>query len=190
MRESELLEDAGAAIHEEHPFLPPAGERNPVRRLRGRLAGPVSVLTAEHAGQRAGLTVSSVLVVDGEPGQLLVIVDPLSDLYDAVQGSGAAVLNLLSWSDRQLAEAFGYQVPAPGGPFRLAEWAASEWGPVLVGASAWAGCRATGQPWRTVGWGVELQLTIQSVTVGRDAAPLVHHRGRYTTLHEPGPSRD
>ena len=169
-------------IHHQHPFLPPEPERNPLRRLRGRLASPVTVLTAEHAGQRAGLTVSAVLVVDGDPGQLLAIVDPVSDLHDAVRESGAAVLNVLGWPDRQLAEAFGYQAPAPGGPFRLAEWTASDWGPVLTSATAWAGCRVTGEPWRPVGWGVQLQLAIESVTVGRDGAPLVHHRGRYVTL--------
>jgi len=173
---------ASVTIHSEHPFVPPESERNPIRRLRGRLASPVSLLTAEHAGERAGLTVSSVLVVDGDPGQLLAVVDPASDLYDAVRGSGAAVLNLLGWPDRQLAEAFGYLAPAPGGPFRLAEWTVSEWGPVLSGATAWAGCRLAGEPERAVGWGVLLQLAIQSVTLGRDAAPLVHHRGRYVNL--------
>jgi len=35
---------------------------------------------------------------------------------------------------------------------------------------------------RAVGWGVELRLTIEAVTVGRDEAPLVHHRGRYRTI--------
>lgn len=169
-------------IHDEHPFLPPEPDRNPVRRLRGRLASPVTVLTAEHAGERAGLTVSSVLVVDGDPGEVLAVVDPLSDLHDAVRDSGTAVLNLLSWPDRQLAEAFGYQAPAPGGPFRLAEWVASEWGPVLADSTAWAGCRATGQPWQPVGWGLAIRLDIESVTIGRDAAPLVHHRGRYATF--------
>lgn len=177
------LSDNGAmTVHPEHPFLPPESERYPIRRLRGRLASPVALLTAEHAGQRAGLTVSSVLVVDGDPGELLAIVDPLSDLHDAVRDSRAAVLNLLSWPDRQLAEAFGYQAPAPGGPFRLAEWTDSAWGPVLAGATGWAGCRVTGLPWSAAGWGVAMRLVIESVTVGRDAAPLVHHRGRYATL--------
>lgn len=171
-------------VHREHPFQPPEPDRNPIRRLRGRLASPVSLLTAEHAGQRAGLTVSSVLVIDGQPGEVLAIVDPLSDLHDAVRDSGAGVLNLLGWSDRQLAEAFGYQAPAPGGPFRLAEWTDSEWGPVLASATAWAGCRATGQPWSPAGWGVAMRLAIESVTVGRDAAPLVHHRGRYATISD------
>ena len=170
-------------IHSEHPFLPPEPDRNPVRRLRGMLASPVTVLTAEQDGQRAGLTVSSVLVVDGEPGEVLAIVDPSSDLHDAVLASNRAVLNLLGRDDWQLADAFGYVAPAPGGPFRLAQWQPSEWGPVLAGATAWAGCRLTAPgASRTVGWGVELRLTIEAVTVGRDEAPLVHHRGRYRTI--------
>jgi flavin reductase (DIM6/NTAB) family NADH-FMN oxidoreductase RutF len=170
----------GAKIHTEHPFLPPESERNPVRRLRGRLASPVAILTAEHAGQRAGLTVSSMLVVDGDPGQLLAMVDPLSDLHDSVLGSGAAVLNLLGVADHQLAEAFGFQAPAPGGPFGLADWTNSEWGPVLAGALGWAGCRLLDQ--RPGGWAVELRLSIESVTIGRDNSPLLHHRGRYGTF--------
>lgn len=181
MRQDQPDPDGGGQIHAEHPFLPPESERNPVRRLRGRLTSPVTLLTAEHAGRPAGLTVSSVLVADGDPGQLLVILDPLSDLHDAVLGSGAAVLNLLGTTDRRLAEAFGFQSPAPGGPFRLAEWAASEWGPVLVGATGWAGCRLLADQ-RPVGWGVELQFTIEHVTIGRDDPPLLHHRGRYGTF--------
>ena len=148
------MRPAAVTIHHEHPFLPPEPERNPLRRLRGRLASPVTVLTAEHAGRAS--RPDGVLRPGGgrRPGQLLAIVDPLSDLHDAVAGRGTAVLNLLGWPDRQLAEAFGYQAPAPGGPFRLAEWTASEWGPVLAGATAWAGCRVTGEPWPPVGWGV------------------------------------
>jgi flavin reductase (DIM6/NTAB) family NADH-FMN oxidoreductase RutF len=174
-------ESSGGRIHDEHPFLPPESDRNPVRRLRGRLASPVVVLTAQHAGRRAGLTVSSVLVVDGDPGQLLAIVDPLSDLHDAVVGSGVAVVNLLGSADGPLAEAFGYQAPAPGGPFRLAEWVDSEWGPVLVGGIGWAGCRLLTDR-RPMGWGVELHFAMENVTIGRDDAPLLRHRGRYGTF--------
>ena len=33
-------------IHSEHPFLEPEAERDPVRRLRGRLGGAVTLWTA------------------------------------------------------------------------------------------------------------------------------------------------
>ncbi|MGI8667319.1 MAG: flavin reductase family protein [Jatrophihabitans sp.] len=170
------------SIHDEHPFLPPEGERSPVRRLRGRLASPVTVFTAEHAGRQAGLTVSSVLVVDGEPGAIIAVLDPLADLRDVLQAAGTAVLNVLSWPDRQLAEAFGYQAPAPGGPFRLAEWTPTRWGPALTGATAWAGCRLSERPFVEVGWGLQVQLDIEQVTIGDDGEAMVHHRGRYLRL--------
>jgi flavin reductase (DIM6/NTAB) family NADH-FMN oxidoreductase RutF len=172
------------SIHNEHPFLPAEQDRNPVRRLRGRLASPVAVLTTEHNGVRAGLTVSSVLVVDGDPGAVLAVIDPLSELHDVLADSGTAVLNLLSWSHRQLADAFGYIAPAPGGPFRLADWQPSEWGPVLTGAPAWAGCRVSSQDWRSVGWGQLVEFSIDQVVLGADEEPLVHQRGRYRRLSE------
>jgi flavin reductase (DIM6/NTAB) family NADH-FMN oxidoreductase RutF len=137
------------------------------------------VLTAGTEPDRAGLTVSSVLVLDGEPGIVLAVVDPLSELHDAVLAGGTAVLNLLGWQHHALAEAFGFQAPAPGGPFRLAEWTASRWGPTLTDAPAWAGCRLISRPPEPLGWGVQLLLAIEQVQIGPDGQPLVHHRGRY-----------
>ncbi len=175
------------SIHHEHPFLPAEGDRSPVRRLRGRLPSPVTVFTANQAGRRAGLTVSSMLVVDGDPGQIIAVIDPLSDLLDAVQASGAAVVNVLGWRHRQLADAFGYVAPAPGGPFQQAEWTESEWGPVLVDALGWAGCRLSDRPPVEVGWGLQLQLEIAQISFAGSldepgSEPLVHHRGRYQRL--------
>jgi flavin reductase (DIM6/NTAB) family NADH-FMN oxidoreductase RutF len=178
------MQNGPVTIHNEHPFLPAEGDRNPVRRLRGRLASPVTVLTAGQDGDRAGLTVSSVLVADGEPGIVVAVVDPLSDLYDRVLAGRTAVLNLLGWQHHRLAEAFGYQAPAPGGPFRLADWTISQWGPVLTDALGWAGCRLTGQPPEPVGWGVQLRLEIEEVRIGPDGEPLLHHRGRYHRLQQ------
>lgn len=169
-------------IHDEHPFTPAEGDRNPVRRLRGRLGSPVTVITSEHEGNRAGLTVSSMLVVDGEPGAIIAVLDPLADLWDVLALSQKAVCNVLSWDQRPLADAFGYVAPAPGGPFRQAEWTGTEWGPALVGAPAWAGCRLSGRPVLEVGWGIQLQLSIEHVEIGPDGDGLSHHRGRYLKL--------
>ncbi len=173
-----MADNGRVSIHREHPFLPSEDDRNPVRRLRGRLAAPVTVLTAGAEPDRAGLTVSSVLVLDGDPGVVLAVLDPLSELHDAVLATGQAVLNLLGWQHHSLAEAFGFQAPAPGGPFRLAEWTSSQWGPVLNDALAWAGCRLISQP-EPLGWGVRLQLAIEQMQLGPDGAPLLHYRGRY-----------
>src|SRR6478609_3176433 len=50
------------SIHSEHPFLPPEGERDPLRRFRGRMPQPVTLWCAGDEARRAGWTVSSLLV--------------------------------------------------------------------------------------------------------------------------------
>jgi flavin reductase (DIM6/NTAB) family NADH-FMN oxidoreductase RutF len=165
-------------IHTEHPFLDPEPQRDPLRRLRGRLGGTVTLWTAEADGDRAGLTVSSVMVAAGEPGHVLALVDPDSDLAEAIAGSGTAVVQLLEWEHRDLADAFAGVAPAPGGPFTLASWVDTDWGPVLQGASAWAGLRFV-EPSREVGWSLLVDGVVEHVRLGESSRPLVHRRGRY-----------
>lgn len=165
------------SIHSEHPFTEPEHERDPVRRLRGRLGSAVSLWTTGGAS-RTGLTVSSLMVAPGDPARLLGLVDPDSDLFDAVQVTGTVVVALLVWEQRDLADAFAGVAPAPGGPFRAGRWHDSEWGPVLDGVSAWAGVRVDRSD-REVGWSVLVEGVVEHVEIGLETAPLVHRRGRY-----------
>ena len=158
-------------IHSSHPFADP--EPDPVRRLRGRLTGTVALVTSGESG----LTVSSLMVANGEPARVLALVDPDSDLVEEVARTGRAVVQLLSWSHRDLADAFAGTAPAPGGPFRTGTFEDTEWGPRLVDATTWAG--TTLEEAAAVGWSTLLTLTVDAVTVGEDEAPLVHRRGRY-----------
>ena len=61
---------------------------------------------------------------------LLALVDPDSDLADRVRETGTAVVQLLEWPHRDLAEAFAGLAPAPGGMFTLGSWDDTEWGPL------------------------------------------------------------
>lgn len=161
-------------IHSSHPFADP--EPDPVRRFRGRLTGTVALITAG-AANRAGLTVSSLMVANGEPARVLALVDPDSDLAAAVEETGRAIVQLLSWSHRDLAEAFAGTAPAPGGPFRTGEFTDTSWGPRLVDATSWAGVSLESAA--SVGWSNLLTLAVDDLTVGEDDEPLVHRRGRY-----------
>lgn len=168
-------------IHDTHPFADP--EPDPVRRLRGRVGGVVSLWTAGQGRSRAGLTVASFLVVAGEPARMVGLVDPDSDLRDEVERSGRAVVSLLQWPDRDLAEMFAGLTPAPGGVFAQAAFAPTPWGPRLQRADTWAGLVLESVV--EVGWSAQVTGTIQHVEVGEDAAPLVHRRGRYL-IDDPG----
>lgn len=172
-------------IHSEHPFASPEGERDPVRRFRGRLGAAVVLWTAgaeARPDERAGLPVSSTMVVAGDPPHVLGLLDPDSDLAELVQRSGAAVVQVLQWQHRHLADAFAGLAPAPGGVFRMAQWTQSPWGPVLDDASAWAGVRLAAGDLTPVGWSLLVDTVIEQVELREETGPVIHRRGRYQRL--------
>ena len=161
-------------IHSEHPFLDP--DADPVRRLRGRLGGTVTLWTSGDE-PRAGLTVSSVMVAGGEPGRLVGLLDPDSDLRDVLGETGRGVVHLLEWEHRDLAEAFAGQFPSPGGPFRMGEWEQTDFGPRLVSTGSWATVELESA--ETLGWSDLVVTRIVEVVLAEDGEPLEHRRGRY-----------
>jgi flavin reductase (DIM6/NTAB) family NADH-FMN oxidoreductase RutF len=170
-------------IHSTHPFADP--EPDPVRRFRGRLGGSVSLWTAGDGEGRAGLTVTSLMVAGGEPARVLALVDPDSDLADVVARTGRAVVQLLTWEQRDLAEAFAGTAPAPGGPFRQAAFEATDWGPRLAEATTYAAVSL--ESTAEVGWSRLLTCTVDEIVIGADSKPLQHRRGRYLS---PEPDHD
>ncbi len=162
-------------IHADHPFRDQTPD--PARQLRARLGGAVSLWTAGVDASRAGLTVSSLMVAGGDPGRLLALLDPDSDLRAELGSTGRGVVHLLGWEHRQLAEAFAGQLPAPGGPFTLGEWEQTSHGPRLVSATSWAQVEV--ESFESVGWSDLVVARIGSVSLGDDDQPLVHRRGRY-----------
>ncbi|WIM96480.1 flavin reductase family protein [Actinoplanes oblitus] len=164
-------------IHSTDPFAVPDGDKSPVRRLRGRLAAPVTLWTAPGP---AGLTVSSTLVADGDPGRVLGLIDEESDFWAAVTRAGRFAVTPLTPADRQLADRFAGLMPAPGGLFATGEWQQTGYGPVPAHAGVWAGCRLTDE--RPCGWALLVEATIEEAFFPVATAPLVHFRGRYAEL--------
>jgi flavin reductase (DIM6/NTAB) family NADH-FMN oxidoreductase RutF len=159
------------------PFATPDHLRSPVRRLRGRLPSAVTLWTAPGP---AGLTVSSTMVVDGDPGRLLGVLDEESELWEAIEHAGRFAVTVLTSEDRQLADRFAGLMPAPGGLFAGGDWLESGYGPVPADRTGWAGCRLVEA--RPMGWGLLVEATIETVELGEAQPPLVHYRGRYREL--------
>jgi 3-hydroxy-9,10-secoandrosta-1,3,5(10)-triene-9,17-dione monooxygenase reductase component len=167
------------SIHHSDPFATPEGQRSPVRRLRGRLAAPVTLWTAPGP---AGLTVSSMLVADGEPGRLLGLVDEESELWSAVEAAGRFAVVPLGRADRQLADRFAGLLPAPGGLFATGDWRDAGYGPLPADAGTWAGCRLAAA--RPYGWALLVEATIERIELSGADEPLLHYRGRYHELEQ------
>lgn len=147
------------------------------------MASPVALWTTQAGDTRSGLTVSSMLLAEGEPARALALIDEDSDLWDALEQSRVAAVSVLSWRHRALADAFAGVAPAPGGPFRMASWQQTDWGPVVADAIAWAGVRIEpGRP-RHAGWALLVDAIIEHVEiVDADGEPMTHVRGRYREL--------
>ncbi|MFV0496535.1 flavin reductase family protein [Mycobacterium sp.] len=162
-------------IHSSHPFHPPEGSKDLFRRLRGRLAAPVTILAADSASGPVGLTVSSILLADGPAPVLVALVDPDSDLGEYLELDRRFTMNVLQASDDYLAEAFAGLAPAPGGPFTMGDWEPSSAGPRLAGRASVA---VTVSEIGSCGWAKQIVGAITDIELA-DGPALIHLRGRY-----------
>jgi flavin reductase (DIM6/NTAB) family NADH-FMN oxidoreductase RutF len=147
------------------------------------MTSPVSIWAAASGGKRAGWTLSSFLVVDGDPGEVIGLVDEESALADILDETTTVTVNLLGWGQRALADAFAGVGPAPGGPFSLAAWDDTDWGPVLVNSLGWIGARLRPDP-DHAGWGLLLRAAVERVEIQVNPTDelLCYVRGRYRSL--------
>lgn len=163
-------------VHYTDPFATPEGDRSPVRRFRGRLPAAVTLWTAPGP---AGLTVSSMLVADGDPARVFGLLDAESDLYEALTEHEVFAVVALDARDKQLADRFAGLMPAPGGLFAGDGWRDTPYGSVPVEPRPWVGCRLVGT--RPAGWSVLVEGELIEAD-NSEVEPLVHYRGRYRTV--------
>ena len=166
--------------HGVDPFATPPERRSDVRRLRGRLAASVTVWTSGGADDRAGLTVSSLMVAEGEPSLVIGLMNDTTDLFDAIGSSGRFVVHLLGPKDRIVADRFAGLRPSPGGLFEDIETALSDWGPVMEPFPNRVYCRYTGST--AAGYHQLVFGDIDRIELDELSEPLLYFRGRYRLL--------
>lgn len=166
-------------IHSEHPFLPDPGDRSQVRRLRAHLPAPVSVWTSADGTRQDGLTVSSMLVADGDPAEIVALINEDADWWDLYRQTGRATVNILARRQHLVSEVFARLAPSPGGVFRTGEWAPHPGGPRLVGAAGWAEVSLIDTDPLHAGWGLLVRSRIISVELASGITPLLHQAGHY-----------
>jgi flavin reductase (DIM6/NTAB) family NADH-FMN oxidoreductase RutF len=147
------------------------------------MTAPVSVWTSwDEEGKPVGLTVSSFLVCEGEPAQVLGLLGPLSDLAEAIASSERVIVHLLDQGQVRLADQLAGRYPLP--PFEGVPWAPDDFGPLLQDCPQ--RLRARLLDVRETGWFLLFSLAVQDVDLAGEKEPLVNHRGQYVTV---GPRR-
>jgi len=173
------LETRHSGLSPDDPFATPLEERRLDRRFRGRLVAPVTVWTAGSGDRRAGLTVSSLLVAEGDPAEVLGLLDPLSELFDVLVDRGSFVAHVLETADQRLAGMFAGAYPVD--PFEEVDTVDGEFGPVISGTRHILGCRLVGS--EELGFQMLVRGSIEALEIVVDAGqPLIRYRGRYRKL--------
>lgn len=161
------------------PYAVLSDAKDGARRLRGQLPAPVTVWTAYGpGGTQTGITVSSVLVAEGDAPTILGLIAPLSEFWDAVQVSKRFVVHVLGAEQTRAADQFALRYPVS--PFDGLRVSASEYGPILedVGTRA----EATLTSYVDVGYSLLVRATLGEFEFADEPpAPLIHYRGRYFT---------
>ena len=150
-----------------------------LRAVMGRFPHGVAVVTVEVRGQRAGLTVASLVSLSLEPPLVGVAIRRDAALHELLRESEEFAVSLLAAGQEALAQHFARGVP----PIALWEGVAVREAvgpPQLEGAVGWLRCRAvqeheTGDHSFFVG-------EVASAEPGAAEQPLVFHRQGYAGL--------
>lgn len=171
---------SGGHIHEEHPFTTPQGMRDPVRQLRGRLAVPVTIITAGSGDERTGLTVSSLVAAEGEPGLVYCLLGPDTNLLTAIENSGKFIVHVCETHHREMSDVFAEIRPNPGGLFAGHPFQDTEYGPRLEGFGSIALCSLVST--REESYSTLVAGRVDEVVVHDLTDPLTYFRGGYRRL--------
>jgi len=168
-------------IHEDvDPFATPEHDRDPERRFRGRLAAPVTVITAGDDAGRSGMTVSSIMVSEGEPGRIYFLAAPTADLLDVIDRTGRFVVHILETEHREISEVFAERRPSPGGLFATVAFEDGSWGPALTDIADRAYCSAATAT--VEGFSLLVSADIDRIVSADLDDPLVYFRGGYRQI--------
>ncbi len=157
------------------------------RRAMARWATGVSVVTAHHAGEDAGLTVNALLSIALAPPSLLVSLQESVDTLPAIEASGAFAVSLLSARQRSISERFARAVPSREKFLDLPVHRGATGAPLVDGALAAAECRLT-----AVVPAHDHRLLLGEVVrveLGPEDDPLVFFRSGYGSAEGPGSLR-
>ena len=150
-----------------------------LRSLMGRFPAGVAVVTVDLDGERAGLTVASLVSLSLEPPLVGVAIRRDAALHELLRETKAFAVSLLAAGQEHVAQHFARGVPPialwEGVPTRDAEGP-----PELEGAVGWLRCRIAAE--HETGDHTFFVGEVESAEPGPAASPLVFHGQSYLAL--------
>jgi flavin reductase len=152
-----------------------------LRALMGRFPAGVAVVTVDLGGQRAGLTVASLVSLSLEPPLVGVAIRKDAALHELLREAGNFAVNLLAAGQEHIAQHFARGVPPialwEGIPLRTTAAAAP---PEIEGAVGWLRCRTTAE--HETGDHTFFVGEVGHLEAGPARSPLVFHGQSYLAL--------
>lgn len=167
-------------IHEENPFRAPMSERDPVRRFRGRLTAPVTIVTSGTGADATGLTVASMMIAEGEPAMVFLLVGPTTDVFYAMESTERFIVHVGAQRHREVSDVFAGFRPQPGGLFVRAEVEDTDYGPELLDFDNRLRARVISM--EDASYSVLVTAAVDSIVLEDTNDPLVWYRGAYRAL--------
>jgi len=149
------------------------------RRVMGRWATGVCVVTARDGAHDAGLTVNALLSVSLDPPSVLVSLQRDVDTLPVLHRSRAFAVSFLAADQQALSQRFALAAPSEEKFRGVAVHRGTTGAPLLDGALATLECRVLSE---TPTFDHVLVVgEVLRLDEGSDGPPLVFYRGRYAT---------
>jgi 3-hydroxy-9,10-secoandrosta-1,3,5(10)-triene-9,17-dione monooxygenase reductase component len=165
---------------------PPSAATTPeaFRRLMGRWATGVAVVTSHLDGADTGLTVNALLSVTLDPPTVLISLNTVAESTPLVEKSGVFAASFLTREQRAVSERFAKAIPAREKFEGLLVHRGRTGAPLLDGSLGAVECRVR----QTLAVGDHRLFVGDVVAVenGQDAPPLLFYLSRYHELEDAG----
>jgi flavin reductase (DIM6/NTAB) family NADH-FMN oxidoreductase RutF len=147
------------------------------RRIMGRFATGITVVTTVHDGQPCGMTANAVASLSLDPPLVLVAVDRGAQMHGHLTAGQCFAVNVLREDQEALSRRFAARGPKEFGDLRLTESVTGA--PIFAEALAWLDCRLS-----SVLPGGDHDIFIGEIVAGEahDGRPLLFYQGQYGRL--------
>jgi len=147
------------------------------RRIFGKFATGVTVVTARVGEQLYGMTANAITSLSLEPPLVMVAVDKRADFYKGINAADSFAMSILSDAQEGLSRRFAARGPKEFGDLVLST--AVTGAPILAEALGYVDCRKV-----SVLPGGDHDIFVGEIVAGdaRDGRPLLFYEGKYRRL--------